>query len=246
MSSVVDSRIGSERLLLVDDHRMIAEGLAGYLNEEKPGIVTDIAVTCEEAVAAVERARYDLVLLDWHLPGSDGNASIRALRRARCEARILIISGDASTDHIHSALQCGAAGFIPKTYAISMLGPVLDLVLRGGVFLPPEILGHSLGPQGPAAPSALLAGPGSRPAGAPIVDRRQLVSLDSRYPSLTTRQRDVLRTLLQGNTNKMIARHLGIEETTVKTHVSAVFAELGVSNRSQVFVLAAREGIHVG
>jgi len=245
MSSMVDSRIGPERILLVDDHVMFTEALAPMLAKARQGIAIDVAATCEKAVDAVERARYDLVLLDWHLPDSQGDASIRSLRRAGCRARIIVLSGDTRTDHIHEALQVGAAGFIPKAYSIDLLDAALNLVLRGGVFLPPEILGHSLVGRMPAAPPSPLAAR-LEGAGPTAGVGRELVSLEARFPSLTGRQLEVFRATTQGLTNKMIARTLGIAESTVKTHLSVVYAEIGVSNRTQAVVLASREGFHVG
>lgn len=259
MTSMVDWHAMPRRVLFVDDHVMFLQAVRSLLQDAVPNLAVDVVATLQDALAAVNLAHHDLVLLDWHLPDASGADSVRSLQAAGCTARIVVLSGDASTEHIHQALVAGAAGFIPKTYTFELLVAALGLVLQGGVFLPPEILGHALPADGLARRPPLPRAPAEIDAARPATNRpdaledgamvaatgRPLVDLETRFPSLTTRQLDVYRAAARGLSNKLIARELGIAESTVKTHLSVVFAELGVSNRTQAVLQASREGFRV-
>jgi len=254
MTSVFDWHAMPRRVLLVDDHVMFLQAVRSLLQDAVPNLDIDVVATLQDALDAVNLARHDLVLLDWHLPDATGADSVRRLQSAGCVARIVVLSGDASTEHIHQALAAGAAGFIPKSYSFELLVAALGLVLQGGVFLPPEILGHALPADAlarrpPLAQAATAVGEARpvAPDGAAMAAAtgRPLVDLETRFPSLTTRQLDVYRAAARGLSNKLIARELGIAESTVKTHLSVVFAELGVSNRTQAVLQASREGFRV-
>jgi len=139
-----------------------------------------------------------------------------------CAARIVVLSGETSTALIRRTVELGAAGFIPKTYSSEMLVSALDKVLGGRVFLPAEGL-----------PTA-------------VVPRAQTdLEHDPRFAGLTSRQIDVYRAAARGLPNKLIARELGIAESTVKTHLSAVFAQLGVRNRTEAAFQASRDGLRI-
>jgi DNA-binding NarL/FixJ family response regulator len=259
MMQMVDWRATPRHLLMVDDHVMFLQAAQRLLQDQAPRLSIDIVATLAEAIDAVTRARPDLILLDWHLPDADGAAAIARLRECLAHGpmpRIVVLSGDASAAHIHEALARGAAGFIPKSYRFEWLISALGLVLEGGVFLPPEVLGHALpamasappptsGASGTAAPAAppMPSPDATATAGLPRVP--QLVDLETRFDSLTRRELDVYRAMARGLSNKLIARELNIEESTVKTHLSRVYAELGVSNRTQAVLLASREGFRV-
>jgi DNA-binding NarL/FixJ family response regulator len=231
---------------------MFLQSVRSMLLDAVPSLDIDVAATLREALEAASLGCHDLVLLDWHLPDAEGADAVRRLQSAGCVARIVVLSGDASADHITKALGAGAAGFIPKTYSFELLIAALGLVLQGGVFLPPEVLGHALppmpAPRASAGPEAELPGGAYAQAAAPtaaVAPPYTLVDLQTRFPSLTTRQLDVYRAATRGLSNKLIARELGIAESTVKTHLSVVFAELGVSNRTQAVLQASREAFRV-
>lgn len=236
MLSMVDLGPPPCRILMVDDHMMFLQAVRSLMQDKLPGVEIDVAETFAEAVAAVGRVRHELVLLDWHLADIHGTRTIELLQEAGCRSRIVYLSGDVSAENIQKGLDAGAVGFIPKTYRFELLIAALGLVLQGGVFLPPEVLGHpqrAAGAHAPAAPPA------------PPSDAVALVDLETRFPSLTSRQLDVFRAAAKGLSNKLIARELGIAESTVKTHLSVVFAELGVSNRTQAVLQASKEGFRV-
>ncbi len=212
------------KVLMVDDHVMVLQGLKQLLGVLHDGIEIDCADTIDGAVEAASRIRHDLVLLDWNLEACRGAESIRRLRDVGCTARIVVLSGEAGVERVHEAIELGAAGFVPKRYSFEAMVLALQFVLAGGIFLPPEV-----------QPGAALPQPG-----APLIEP------DQRLHELTRRQVDVYRAAARGLPNKLIARELGIAETTVKTHLSAVYALLGVRNRTEAAYQASREGIRVG
>ncbi len=214
------------RVLMVDDHVMVLQGLKNLLGVLVAGLQIDTADALAAALRLAEATRYDLVLLDWNLGECSGAESIRRLREVGCAARIVVLSGDTGSALVRTAIDLGAAGFVPKRYSSEAMVAALDTVLQGGIFLPPE-----------AQP------PGGGPAALPGA---ALIEAETRLQQLTPRQVDVYRAAARGLPNKLIARELGIAETTVKTHLSAVYALLGVRNRTEAAYQASREGIRVG
>ena len=212
------------QVLMVDDHMMFLQGLKNLLSVLAPALCVDTSTDLAQAVQLVKLSAYELVLLDWHLADCDGQASIRRLRDAGCAARIVVLSGETSGALIRSTVELGAAGFIPKTYSSEMMLVALGKVLAGQLFLPAEAL-HGSGTN---------AGEASTVAG------------EQRFAGLTPRQVDAYRAAVRGLPNKLIGRELGIAESTVKSHLTAVFAALGVRNRTEAAYQASRDGIHIG
>jgi len=211
------------RVLMVDDHQMFLQGLKQLLSVIAPALTVDTCADITQAAQRVNVFAYDLVLLDWHLADSEGGQSLRLLRDAGCVARIVVLSGDASTALIHHAIELGAAGFIPKAYSSEMMVAALDQVLQGRIFLPAA----ALNPQRDAS------------------TRQLQPEADPRFAGLTARQIDVYRAAARGLPNKLIARELHIAESTVKTHLTAVYAALGVHSRAEAAYQASRDGIHI-
>lgn len=210
-------------VLLVDDHVMFLQGLKNLLGVLAPQLRVDTSGDVATALQLVQLANYDLVLLDWHLAECEGEAAIQVLREAGCMSRIVVLSGENNGVLIRKAVDVGAAGFIPKTYSAEMMVAALNQVLGGRVFLPTEPL------HGGFATKSL-----SPPAAIP--------TCQASCPALTARQIDVYRAATRGLPNKLIARELGISESTVKTHLTAVYAALGVRNRTEAAYQASRDG----
>ncbi len=137
-----------------------------------------------------------------------------------------MLSGDTSAELIRRAVELGAAGFIPKRYSSEAMLAALDLVLAGGIYLPAEVL---------------------RQAGWAVPRRTdsRVIGIEERFSQLTPRQVEVYRAATRGLPNKLIARELGIAESTVKTHLSAVYEVLGVRNRTEAAYQASVEGFRV-
>lgn len=212
------------QVLMVDDHMMFLQGLKNLLRVLAPALCVDTSTDLSQAVQLVKLSAYELVLLDWHLADCNGQASIRRLRDAGCAARIVVLSGETSGALIRSTVELGAAGFIPKTYSSEMMLAALGKVLAGQLFLPAEAL-HGSGAN--AAEASTVAG-------------------EQRFAGLTPRQVDAYRAAVRGLPNKLIGRELGIAESTVKSHLTAVFAALGVRNRTEAAYQASRDGLHIG
>jgi DNA-binding NarL/FixJ family response regulator len=214
------------RVLMVDDHVMFLQALKNLLRVLAGDLVVDTVDNIAHAVRMCVEARYDLVLLDWNLEGCAGEEAIRRLRDGGCTARIVVLSGENDSSIIRAAVDMGAAGFIPKRYSSELMVSALDVVLNGGIYLPAEAMlggAEELGTRG--APSSSLA---------------------QRLDELTPRQLDVYKAAARGLSNKLIARELGVAESTVKTHLSAIYGALGVSNRTEAAWQASREGIRIG
>lgn len=214
------------RVLMIDDHVMVLQGLKNLLGLMEPGLKIDTASAIGTALAMAAGARYDLLLLDWNLEGCDGAEAMERLREVGCMARIVVLSGDSDQQLVRTAIELGAAGFVPKRYSSEAMLSAMDKVLKGGIFLPGEAAAGGAAPAG-TAPAAL-------------------VEAEQRLTGLTPRQADAYRAAARGLPNKLIARELGISEATVKSHLAAVYAVLGVHNRTEAAYHASREGIRIG
>jgi DNA-binding NarL/FixJ family response regulator len=210
---------------MVDDHVMVLQGLRNLLKVLMNDLDIDMAHTLGTALTLATGTRYYLVLLDWNLEDLQGDEAIRRLRDVGCAARIVILSGESKPSLIHLALECGAAGFIPKRYSSEAMVGALEVVLDGGIFLPSDLPGGHGGGSGAT---------------------HALIEAEQRIGELTPRQIDVYRAAARGLPNKLIGRELGIAESTVKTHLQAVYAVLGVRNRTEAAWQASREGIRIG
>lgn len=215
------------RILLVDDHVLIREALRGVLRELARDVDVLEAGTCSEAFELVgQHSDLALVLLDLGLPDRDGLDALVDLRE-RCPAlAVAMLSGHNDRGTVLKALEAGAQGYIPKTSSREVLLGALRLILAGGVYIPPEVLGR--GQPGNEAPAAYPAGQQPRPTPGDL--------------GLTGRQLDVLALMMQGKSNKLICRALDLAEPTVKNHVSAILKALGVSNRTEAVLAAAEHG----
>ena len=203
------------KILIVDDHPLVRDGLSGVLSAI-PGGVT--AYTAENAAQALEMAEYyapiDVVLLDYHLPDGQAEHLIPALK-ARCGgASILVISGSEDIDTVDKVMRYGATAFLPKSKASATVLIAVKQALAGEAI--------TVGMSRPAQPPQMQA----------------LATL-----GLTARQLDVLFLLEKGLTNKQIALQLGTAEKTIKNHMGLLFLHLGSSNRLQATRRARDLGI---
>lgn len=156
---------------------------------------------------------FDLVLMDLQMPGTFGMEAVSRIKAIFEESAVIVVSGDESASSIRFAIQHGAAGYIPKSTDPSVTIHALELVMAQGTYLPPEALN-------PMPAQADIDG-------------------DPDWPrNLSPRQLAVLRCLLKGKPNKVIAREIGIAEGTVKAHLWAVYQLLGVNNRAQAMYRA--------
>lgn len=198
------------RVLIVDDHPLYREGLKALLSGLDPDVETvDAADVAEAEGLAGAAPGFDLILLDMNLPGLNRLAALQRMKAAFEAACLVVVSAEEDPALILQAIDAGAAGYIPKNTDVAVTIRALQLVLAHGIFVPAHALRSMGGPCGSPAPAP------------------------ERLPEFSERQRAVLRGLLQGKPNKVIARELDVAEGTVKAHLWAVYQLLGVSTRTQ-------------
>lgn len=206
------------RVLVVDDHEVVWNGIraplehaAVQVNRERPLIECRRSV--ETAVSIADRA-FDLILLDYHLPGLSGLAALTRMRESFESSPIVFFSGDTDARRVREAISHGAAGYIPKSTTERETREALAQVLTTGVFLPP-LLEFEVIPEvsSEALPHDAIE--------------------DFLRVEFSPRQREVFARALRGKPNKIIARELGIAEGTVKVHLAMAFRALGVRNRTE-------------
>ena len=209
-----------QTFLVVDDHPLIRHGFALSVGEIHPHAEVLEAGSLDDALSLAARTpTLSMVLFDFNLGSRDGDDGLRQMVEAIGDVPLLVISGSDEVGDIVDSLQQGARGYILKTSSTEVLEHAISLAMTGETFLP--------------LPRTVLTGSVAAETAQPT---------GSILGQLTDRQRDVFQLLLAGNSNKEIARELGVLEGTVKVHVRAIMQKLGVRNRTQVAVVAARSG----
>jgi DNA-binding NarL/FixJ family response regulator len=206
------------RVLIVDDHAVVREGLRTFLELQDGIAVAGEAADGEQAVLQAEALRPDVVLMDLVMPRLDGVGAMRELRRRLPETRVIVLTSFAEDERLLPAIQAGAAGYLLKNVAPPELARAVRAAHAGEAMIDPVI-------------AARLVDAIAQPAGEPAPER------------LTAREQEVLALIARGYSNKRIALELGIAEKTVKTHVGHVLAKLGVTDRTQAAVHAVRMGL---
>jgi NarL family two-component system response regulator LiaR len=206
----------SIRVLIVDDHAVVREGLRTFLRLQ-PGIDV-VGEACDglEAVAEAGRLTPDVVLMDLEMPRLDGVGAMQQIREARSQTRVIVLTSFGDDDKLLPAVRAGAAGYLLKSAPPQEVVRAIRAAHEGDAVIDPKAAGRLL--------EALAREPAAT------------------HP-LTPRERDVLTCVCRGMSNKQIARELGLAEKTVKTHVGHILAKLGVTDRTQAALLAVREGL---
>jgi len=211
-------------LLLIDDHALFRGGLQFLLRGLDEQLVIHEAASCADAIARQGQHSYDLILLDLNLPDMRDLEALAAIRSAYGETPIVVLSGEDDPRMIRATIEHGAMGFVPKSSTPEILIQALRLILAHGVYLPLSALNSE---EPFAASPAALTDP------------------DAILDHLSVRQQEVLRCVIQGQPNKVIARKLARSESTVKTHLSAVLRSLGARNRTEAVYAAAKLGLRL-
>jgi DNA-binding NarL/FixJ family response regulator len=205
------------RVLVVDDHPVVRQGLRTFLDLQDDITVVGEAGDGTAAVAAADELHPDVVLLDLRMPGSDGVEALRGLREHANPARVLVITSFTEPAAVLPAVRGGASGYVYKDVDPPALAAAIRAVHAGHVLLHPDV-------------ARLLAAGDAPQAGV----------------HLTARERQVLVELAHGRSNREIARALDLSEKTVKTHVSAILTKLSVHDRTQAALYAVRTGLADG
>lgn len=212
------------KILIVDDHGLVREGLRAILGR------SELSVQCLEAWDSTsfwsmfeQHTDIDLVLLDIQLPDVSGLRLLDDLTRQHPQLPVIMLSADHDFDIVHRALEQGACGFLPKSSLNQVLVSAIRLVASGGIYVPPEAL--------------------QRTAAIPASSEPPTAAMTVESLGFTARQTDVFMLLLQGMSNKLICRELDLAEPTVKIHVRGILRTLGVSSRAEVIARYSQLGL---
>jgi two-component system, NarL family, nitrate/nitrite response regulator NarL len=206
----------SIRILLVDDHPLMRRGLRDLLEMEDDLQPVGEAGSGEEALRLAAELEPDLVIMDLNMPGMDGLETLRKMRDAGIDARILIFTVSDDQDHVLEALRNGADGYLLKDMNPDLLADQVRQAASGRMALTPEL--------------ALVL--------AEAIRERPRHPQQVQASSLTKREKEVLRLIAKGHSNKMIGRKLGITEGTVKVHVKNLLNSLQLRSRVEAAVWA--------
>lgn len=212
--------IAMERVLIVDDHSLVRDGMRSLLEISFPDCEILEAGALAEAIEALSHgSEVDMVLLDLNIPDVSRFSGLTALRDSFPSVPVVMVSGQIDRITVREALAAGAAGFVPKSLKRQAIVEALQQVLEGEIYIP-EFLGED-----------------------DDAGREQALTL-SRIDALTPQQKVVLRHLVNGKLNKQIAYELDVSMTTVKAHVSAILQKLNAYSRTHAVILANRVGFN--
>ncbi|WP_343234310.1 response regulator transcription factor [Microbacterium salsuginis] len=210
------------RVLLADDQELLRDALATVLGAEHDIEVVATAADGAAAVAGVRAHQVDVVLMDIRMPGMDGIRATAEVLRASPRTRVLVLTTFDIDEYVFAAVQAGASGFLTKDARPAALAEAIRSVAAGDAAVSPRatatLLGH-------------------------VRQRASAASGRAALDALSPRERDVMRQLARGASNAEIGRDLYLTENTVKTHVKAILAKLGLADRIQVVIWAYEHGI---
>ncbi|OZG72526.1 DNA-binding response regulator [Hahella sp. CCB-MM4] len=202
------------RVLIIDDHQLVAEGLRASLRQQNLHLDMEIALNCTAAAEILSKDQnFDLILLDLSLPDSKGLRFLRKLSELRVLIPVAILSGSEDPEDVDLALASGACGYISKSSSGSNIYQDISAILEGKMVLPDFY---------------------------PRYRRRRPVDLQVDIQAITPRQMEVLQLLAQGLPNKKICTKLQLTEDTVKTHLKSLFMHLNVHNRTECVRVAEK------
>ncbi len=208
------------RVLIVDDHAILREGVRALLQLQPDLEVVGEASNGTEAIEAVGRLDPDVVLMDIAMPGLGGIEATLELRKQGRRAKILILSQYEDREYVRRLLKAGVSGYVLKKSAGAELANAIRAVHRGGLVLDPEVARTAMEEANPATPGA--ADP---------------------YDALTDREKQVLKLVAEGKSNKEVAEVLGISVKTAMSHREHVMEKLGVHNRTELVRFAIKKGV---
>jgi DNA-binding NarL/FixJ family response regulator len=212
------------RVLIVDDDDLMRAGLVELLNADPEIEIVGQASTGREAVERARRLRPDVVLMDVRMPDLDGIGATRELSRAAPEARVLILTTFEQDDYVFGALRAGASGFLLKRARPEELIAGVHAIAAGDSLLSPSVTRRVI----------------DRMAQQPTPELSGRAKLDE----LTPREREVLQLIARGLSNREIAAALGVEESTIRTHVKRILMKLDLRDRVQAVIFAYETGVN--
>ena len=210
------------RVLIADDHGLMREGVKALLTATEDIDVVGEAEDGDEAVREARRLDPDVALMDVAMPGLGGLEATLVIRKEKPDVKILVLTQYDDREYVSRFLKAGASGYVLKKAAAAELVAAIRAVYRGGLVLDPEIARDVLRDQGREASTDRAEDP---------------------YESLTDREKQVLKLVAEGNSNKEIAETLGITVKTAMAHREHLMGKLGVHNRTELIRFALRRGV---
>jgi DNA-binding NarL/FixJ family response regulator len=205
------------RVVIIDDHRLVADSVAAVLDHPHDISVVGVAATCADGLAQVRSYQPDVLILDQRLPDGLGTDLLPAVQHASPATRTLLVTASDSDDVLHRAIEAGCAGFVAKGERVAALVDAVRRVAAGELVLSSAHLARLI------------------PA---LAHRKSRTGQD-----LTARERDVLRLLAQGRTTAFMAAALFIAPATVRNHIQSVISKLGAHTKLEAVTVAMRENI---
>lgn len=204
------------KLIIADDHELVRDALVTLIQKGEPNATVLQACDFDAAMKlANEHEDIDLVMLDVHMPGMKDMASVKVMREAHAAIPVVLVSGHVQRGDVNRGFELGASGFVPKTMSGKALVAVLHLICSGARYVPELVLDGET----------------------------SVKQSDANDHDLSAREMDVLVQLVKGLSNKVIARNLNIEPTTVKLHLRSLFKKLDVGNRTEAALVARDNGL---
>ena len=199
------------RVLIVEDHQVVADGLAALLNDQPDMTVVGKAASVVESIAHAQELKPDVVLVDFRLTDGTGADAGAGIRQVRPEARLIFLTREDGDAARFAALEAGASAFIHKSRAAAEVVEAIRTVSSGATLFTPRTI-------------------------AALLNKRR--EMDSQLESLTPREKEVLRLMAEGVASRDIAARLGISYTTVRTHIRSLGSKLGVHSKLEAIVKA--------
>lgn len=209
------------RVLIADDHPLFRKGMRALLESLPEMEVVGEAATGEEALALANSLAPDVIVMDLQMPGESGIVATRAILSASPHIRILVVTLFEDSESVFTALRAGARGYILKDTDASEMARAIQAVGRGEAVFSPAIANRLID---------FFAAPH------PTVPKEM-------FPSLTEREREILRLIAQGHANPEIARQLSLSVKTIHNYVSNIFSKLQVADRAQAIIRAREAGL---
>ncbi len=205
------------RVMLVDDHEVVREGLRTLIGRHKEMLVVGEAGTTAEAIETAAKAKPDVIVMDVRLPDGSGVEACRTIREARPETKVIMLTSYADDEALFASIVAGAAGYLLKQTRGQAVIDAITAVAQGRSLLDPDVTGKVLERV-----------------------RRGRDEEDPAFGSLTDQERKVLEQLAEGKTNREIGEVLFLSEKTVKNYVSRILDKLGLSRRAEAAAYMAK------
>ncbi len=204
------------RVLIVEDHQVVADGLSALLNDQPDMTVVGSAASVAESVARAEDLKPDVAVVDFRLTDGTGADAGLGIRQVRPDTKLIFLTREDSDAARFAAIEAGASAFIHKSQAASEVVNAIRTVAAGGTLFTPRTI-------------------------ATLLNKRR--EMDSQLESLTPREKEVLRLMAEGTSSRNIAARLGISYTTVRTHIRSLGSKLGVHSKLEAIVKARELGL---